>query len=99
MKRNTPNAGKCGAGDYRNTNSIYIYTVGRNYRNREKIQIKDGIRLLITMISKLDDNAQAWTFNIKEEDLNRLMEQYDGRGESVVLDTEDLPRDIQEYYK
>lgn len=55
--------------------------------------------MLITMISKLDDNAQTWTFNIKEEDLNRLMEQYDGRGESVVLDTDELPRDIQEYYK
>ena len=61
--------------------------------------MKDGIRLTITIISKLDNAAQAWTFDIKLEDLQALMEKYDGRGESVLMDADDLPEDIKNYYK
>lgn len=55
--------------------------------------------MTITIISKLDNAAQAWTFDIKSEDLQSLMEKYDGRGESVLLDADELPDDIKNYYK
>lgn len=55
--------------------------------------------MLITIISKCGDYPQAWTVDIKPEDMRELMEKYDGRGESVLMDADDLPREIQEYYK
>lgn len=55
--------------------------------------------MTITIISKLDNAAQAWTLDIKEADLIALMEKYDGRGESVLMDADELPQDIKNYYK
>jgi len=55
--------------------------------------------MIITIISKLHDDAQAWTLDIKADDLEALARKYDGRGESVTLSADDLPDDIQHYYK
>lgn len=55
--------------------------------------------MIITILSKLNDDTQAWTFDIRESDLIDLMQKYDGRGESVLLDADELPEDIKHYYK
>lgn len=55
--------------------------------------------MLITITNKLDNDIQLWTFDIKESDLIELMQKYDGRGESVLIDADDLPEDIKNYYK
>ena len=55
--------------------------------------------MIITITNKLGNGAQLWTFDIKEEDLITLCEKYDGRGESDLIDADELPQDIKEYYK
>ena len=55
--------------------------------------------MLITITSKLNEDVQLWTFNIEDEDLNALMEKYGHKGEGVLIDADDLPEDIKDYYK
>ena len=55
--------------------------------------------MLITITNKLGADVQLWTFNIEEEDLIKLSEKYGARGESLLIDADDLPNDIKEYYK
>ena len=55
--------------------------------------------MLITLTSKLNNDVQLWTFDIRESDLIELMQKYDGRGESVLIDASELPDDIKNYYK
>ena len=53
----------------------------------------------ITIISKLNEDLQAWTFNISEADLLALMEKYEGRGTSVLSDAEGIAEEIKDIYK
>ena len=55
--------------------------------------------MIVTILSKLNDDVQAWTFDIKESDLMVLMQKYGHRGESVLLDADELPNDLQNYYE
>ena len=55
--------------------------------------------MIITIISKLDDSAQLWTFDIDESDAAQLMEKYAASGESVLVDADELHDEIKEYYK
>lgn len=55
--------------------------------------------MLITITSKLENDVQLWTFNIRESDLIELMQKYEGRGESVLIDAAELPEDIKHYYE
>ena len=55
--------------------------------------------MIITITNKLDRGVQLWTFDIKEEDLIPIFEKYSASGESVVIDAEELPHDIKDYYK
>ena len=55
--------------------------------------------MIITITNKLDEGVQLWTFDIKEEDLIPIFEKYGDRGESVLIDADDLPHDIKDYYK
>ena len=55
--------------------------------------------MIITITNKLENGAQLWTFDIKEEDLIPIFEKYGAHGESVVIDADDLPNDIKDYYK
>jgi len=52
----------------------------------------------ITIISEIDGDMQAWTFDIKEADLSELMEKYDGRGCSVLGDASDICGEILDIY-
>lgn len=53
----------------------------------------------ITIVSKLDKSVQAWTFDIKESELNELMVKYDGCGVSVLSDADDIGEEIKTLYK
>lgn len=53
----------------------------------------------ITIISKLDNDLQVWTFCIKESDLLALMEKYADSGSSVLVDCETIADEINEIYK
>ena len=55
--------------------------------------------MIITITNKLGEDVQLWTFDIKEEDLMPIFEKYGARGESVLIDADDLPEDIKHYYK
>lgn len=55
--------------------------------------------MIITITSKLDEDIQLWTFDIDEKDLVELCEKYGHRGESVLIDADELPEDIKNYYK
>ena len=55
--------------------------------------------MIITITNKLGDDVQLWTFEIRESDLVELMQKYDGRGESVLIDADELPEDIKPYYE
>ena len=55
--------------------------------------------MLITITSKLNEDVQLWTFDIEETDLIALMEKYGHTGDGVLVDADDLPEDIKEYYK
>ena len=55
--------------------------------------------MLITITSKLNEDVQLWTFDIEETDLIALMEKYGHTGEGVLVDADELPEDIKEYYK
>lgn len=55
--------------------------------------------MLITITSKLNEDVQLWTFDIEEKDLIEICEKYGARGESVLIDADELPEDIKEYYK
>ena len=55
--------------------------------------------MLITITNKFGEDVQLWTFDIKEEDLIKLSEKYGSCGESVLIDADNLPEDIKEYYK
>jgi hypothetical protein len=53
---------------------------------------------LITIVSRLGDELQAWTFDIDERDLNNLMLKYDCCGVSVLGDADDIGGEIKEIY-
>lgn len=53
----------------------------------------------ITIVSEIDGDIQAWTFDIKEADLFELMEKYDGRGTSIRGDIQDVAGEITDIYK
>ena len=53
----------------------------------------------ITIVSEIDGDMQAWTFDIKEADLSELMEKYDGRGCSVRGHVLDIAGEIIGIYK
>ena len=53
----------------------------------------------ITIVSKLEESLQAWTFDIKDADLIGLMEKYDGRGASILGDIQDIQDEIANTYK
>lgn len=55
--------------------------------------------MLITITNKLGEAVQLWTFDIEEEDLIKLSEKYGARGESVLIDADELPEDIKHYYE
>ena len=55
--------------------------------------------MIITITSKFDKGVQLWTFNIDESDLNALMEKYGHTGDGVIVDVDDLPADIKDYYR
>lgn len=55
--------------------------------------------MIITIVSKLNDDAQLWTFDIEEGDLFALMEKYADYGEGVLVDPDELHDDIKQYYK
>jgi hypothetical protein len=55
--------------------------------------------MVITILSKLNDDVQAWTFDIRESDLMVLMQKYGHTGEGVLLDADELPIDLQPYYE
>ena len=55
--------------------------------------------MIITLANKLGDHVQLWTFDIEEEDAIKLSEKYGGRGDSVLVDAEDLPAEIKDIYK
>ena len=55
--------------------------------------------MIITIVSKLDDSAQLWTFDIEESDLVQIMEKYSDKGESVIVDADELHDEIKNYYK
>lgn len=55
--------------------------------------------MLITITSKLNNDVQLWTFDIKESDLFELMQKYEGKGEGVLIDADELPEDIRNYYE
>ena len=52
----------------------------------------------ITIVSELGNGVQAWTFDISEADLNKLMEKYDGKGSSVVGASYEIADEIAETY-
>lgn len=53
----------------------------------------------ITIVSTLDNDIQAWTFQIEEADLIKLMEKYDGKGSSILGDANDISEEIKDLYK
>ena len=53
----------------------------------------------ITIISKLGQDLQAWTFSIEEADLINLMEKYGSRGTSLLSDAEGIAAEIIDIYK
>ena len=53
----------------------------------------------ISIISKLDDDLQLWTFDIKESDLIELMQKYEGRGVSVLDDADGIGNEIKTLYR
>lgn len=53
----------------------------------------------ITIVSKLNRDLQAWTFDIDEDDLNALMEKYGGRGVSILSDADDIGEEIKTLYR
>ena len=53
----------------------------------------------ITIISKLGQDLQAWTFAIEEADLINLMEKYGARGTSLLSDAEGIAAEIIDMYK
>ena len=53
----------------------------------------------ITIVSGIEGDMQAWTFDIKAADLFELMEKYDGRGCSIRGDIQDITEEINEVYK
>ena len=52
----------------------------------------------ITIISKLENDLQAWTFDISEADLIALMEKYDGKGSSVLGDVLDIAEELNYFH-
>ena len=57
------------------------------------------IRDRITIANKLGEHVQLWTLDIDEKDLIALSEKYEGKGDSVLVDADDLPAEIKEFYK
>ena len=53
----------------------------------------------ITIVSKLGNDLQAWTFDIKETDLVQIMLKYDGKGTSILGDVQDMAAEIIDIYK
>lgn len=52
----------------------------------------------ITIVSKLENDLQAWTFDISEADLIALMEKYDGKGSSVLGDVLDIAEELNYFH-
>ena len=53
----------------------------------------------ITIVSDMGGDLQAWTFDIKEADLVKLMKKYDCHGVSVCGDVQDIQKEIEDIYK
>lgn len=53
----------------------------------------------ITIISPAFNGVQAWTLDIKPSEASEIFEKFDGRGESIILDADELPDDIKHYHK
>ena len=53
---------------------------------------------LITIVSRLGDELQAWTFDIDEHDLYNLMLKYECCGFSVLGDADAIGKEIKEIY-
>ena len=53
----------------------------------------------ITIVSELDDNLQAWSFQIEEKDLVQLMQKYEDKGSSILGDVQDITDEIIDIYK
>lgn len=77
-----------------------LFSIRRYYGTNKKLQII-GVDIMhgITLISKLGNGLQAWTFDISEADLLALMEKYDGKGTSVLSDAEGIAEEIKEIYE
>ena len=55
--------------------------------------------MTITIITEIGKSAQLWTFDIEDADLARIMEKYGDKGESVIVDADELHDEIKNYYK
>lgn len=55
--------------------------------------------MIITITSKLNNDVQLWTFDIDESDLVKLLDKYSTYGEAVLIDADELPTDIKQYYE
>ena len=54
--------------------------------------------MIITIVSKLNADTQAWTFDINDNDLAELMQKYEGQGVSVLSDADDIAEEIKTIY-
>lgn len=53
----------------------------------------------ITIVSRIEDDVQAWTFQISEADLYELAKKYEDSGCSVRGDVFDICDEIQTTYR
>ena len=53
----------------------------------------------ITIVSEIENDLQAWTLEIEETDLFRLMQKYDSKGTSIRGDAEDISDEIKDIYR
>ena len=53
---------------------------------------------LITIISRIENDLQAWTFYITETDLLRLIDTYGSEGCNIRGDTQTMADEIQNVY-
>lgn len=53
----------------------------------------------ITIISRIEDDVQAWTFQISEADLYELTQKYEASGCNIRGDAFDICDEIQTTYR
>ena len=54
---------------------------------------------IITIVSKLGEDTQSWTFQIETKDLSELMLKYQDKGSSLLGDVQDIAEEIIDLYK